>query len=639
LLSELVARFFSDESPLKKALPHFAPRAGQHTLANKIVEAITNEQHLIAEAGTGTGKTFAYLIPALLAEKKVVISTGTKALQDQLFYKDLPLVKNSLKTPIKIALLKGRQNYICQHHLLANTDQLRFLNKETISAFQQIRTEHARTKFGETNEIKSIPEDNEIWRHVTSTRENCLGQECQFYQDCYVNKARKRALDADVVVVNHHLLLADYQLKEDGFGELLPETDLIIWDEAHQIPEIATRFYGQTISSRQILDLANDIDVEYLLNAKDMKQLSQAAHQVSKSIKDMRLALGNSGLRQAWATVAFDKSCQQAIEQVKTALTDLAAPLELAAGRSKNLESYWERLQELTIVFEKLTQQPDANTIHWFETFTHSFMIHQSPLIVKNAFQKTLEDLDATCVFTSATLTVNRSFQHYLEQLGLEKNITLQVDSPFDLLEQGLLYVPRGIPDPKSPDYINRIVDAAIPVINAAKGRTFFLFTSYYGLNQAAELLKTQIDYPLFIQGTKPKDQLLKDFVESGNGVLLATTSFWEGVDVRGQALSCVIIDKLPFSVPDDPIHKARSESLRQQGKQPFFTYSLPQAVIMLKQGVGRLIRDVDDKGVLMLCDPRIIGKDYGRIFLETLADYPRTRDLQKAMRFLEEID
>lgn len=638
MLIELVEQYFTEDSPLKKELPHFSPRAGQLQLAQKIAEAILENKHLIAEAGTGTGKTFAYLIPALLANKKVIISTGTKALQDQLFYKDLPLVKGSLKKPIKIALLKGRQNYICQHYLTENTEQLSFVNKETITAFQEVRTQHARTKFGEISEIKSIPEDSEVWRHITSTRENCLGQECHFFQECYVNKARKRALEADIVVVNHHLLLADYQLKEDGFGELLPDTELIIWDEAHQIPEIATRFYGQSISSRQLLDLANDVDIEYLLNAKDMKQLSQASHQLSKAVKDMRLALGNTGLRQAWATVAYDKACQQAIEHVQDALDELAEPLQLASERSKNLENYWERLQDLMIRFEKLTGEPDVNTIHWFETFAHSFVINQSPLVVKEAFQKTLDDLNAACVFTSATLTVNHNFQHYLEQLGLETDETIQVSSPFDLLSQALLYVPRGIPDPKSPKYTESIVNAAIPVINAARGRTFFLFTSYYSLNQAAELLKTQIDFPLFIQGTQPKDTLLKSFVDSGNGVLLATTSFWEGVDVRGQALSCVIIDKLPFSVPNDPIHKARSESLRQQGKQPFYAYSLPQAVIMLKQGVGRLIRDLEDKGVLMLCDPRMIGKDYGRIFLETLAEYPRTRDLQKTMTFLEEI-
>jgi len=638
VLNDLIRKYFSEESPLKAVLTNFSPRAGQHTLAAKIGEAIENNNHLIAEAGTGTGKTFAYLIPAILAEKKVIISTGTKTLQDQLFYKDLPKVRDSINKPLKITLLKGRQNYICLNHLQSHTEQLAFASKSSVNDLQTIRSTHNRTKFGEINEIKQIPESSEAWRIVTSTKDNCLGGDCDFYNDCYVNKARKRALEADIIVVNHHLLLADYGLKEEGFGELLPRADLIVLDEAHQLPEIATHFYGVNLSSRQFLELAHDIDIEYLVNAKDMRELSEYAHQLTKAIKDMRITLGNTGIRQTWQAIANDKLVLQAIEKITDSLDHLAKPLEIASGRSKDFEGLWERFTNLQMRFKQLTTDADNDVIHWYETFSQSFIIHQSPLVVREPFQKTLTDFDAPCIFTSATLTVDADFSHFLYQLGLEKDETIKVESPFSFEKQALLYVPRGLPDPKANNYVEKIIETAIPVIKAAKGRTFFLFTSYYALNMAAEILEDKLAFPLFVQGTKTKDELLKNFVASGNGVLLATASFWEGVDVPGKALTCVIIDKLPFASPTDPVHKARSARLKAQGKQPFYTYSLPQAVIMLKQGVGRLIRDIDDKGVLMLCDPRLVGKNYGGIFLNTLAEYPRTRDIDKTIAFLETI-
>ena len=635
----MVTEFFSASSPLKVSLPSFSPRKEQQTLAVTIAESIEQNKHLVAEAGTGTGKTFAYLVPAILANKKVIISTGTKTLQDQLFYKDLPRIKESTKQKLKTSLLKGRQNYICLHHLEVNAEQLSFSHKASLDKLQLIRRKHKRTKFGETAEIKEIPEDSEVWHAVTSTRDNCLGQECDYYQDCYLNKARKRALEADVIVVNHHLLLADYGLKEEGFGELLPQAELIILDEAHQLPDIATHFYGERLSSRQLLELANDIDLEYLLNAKDMRTLSETCHQLTKAVKDMRIAMGDSGIKQAWQAITHNKLFNASIEKVSSALVDLGQSLELASGRSKALEGLWERYLALKIKFERLTSHSTSDFIHWYETFAQSFIIYQSPLVVREAFQETLIAFDAPCIFTSATLTVNKKFDHYLYQLGLENQATLYVNSPFSFDKQALLYVPRGIPDTKAETYTEKVVDAAIPVIEAAKGRTFFLFTSYYAMNQAAEKLAQLIELPLFIQGTKAKDALLSDFVASGNGVLLATASFWEGVDVPGKALSCVIIDKLPFVAPTDPVYKARAAKMQEEGKQPFFEYALPQAVITLKQGVGRLIRDISDYGVLMLCDPRLIGKNYGEIFMNTLSEYPRTREFSKVVQFLHELE
>lgn len=636
---ETIYRYFSDDSPLKNDLPYFAPREGQRLLAHHIAKAIDSHTHLVAEAGTGTGKTFAYLIPALLSGKKVLISTGTKALQDQLFYKDLPLIKKNLKHKKKVTLLKGRQNYICQHRLLNHEHELLFYEKESSSLLHEIRSMHARTRFGEISEIKFIPENSEVFRAITSTSDNCLGKTCDFYQDCYVNKARKRALEADVIVINHALFFADFHLKDESMGELLPKTDVIIFDEAHQLPEIATRFYGDNFASRELSDFIEEVELESLLHAKDMKQLPEVCHRLKQRLKEVRLGMGDTGVKQTWQQFLADKFFRASIEKLIESFHDLGDLLLIASERTKNFDQYWKNFQALLM---KLTQMmrftlEDA-TVHWAETFSHSFMIHQSPLSVRQPFQETLNTFQATCIFTSATLTVDHHFTHYLSQLGLDACQTLAVPSPFSYETQALLYVPRKIVDVKSKAYIESIVQAAIPVIEAAKGRTFFLFTSYFALNKAAELLKERLNFPLFLQGDAQKDVLLKDFIASENGVLLATMSFWEGVDVRGQALSCVIIDKLPFAVPDDPIHKARMACLTQQGQDPFWVYTLPQAVIVLKQGVGRLIRDIDDKGVLMLCDPRLIARPYGEMFLAALSEYPRTRELSKVEAFLAAI-
>lgn len=632
------AELLNEDSPLLSHIQGFAPRAAQQQLATAIESAINNASVLVAEAGTGTGKTYAYLIPALLANKKVIISTGTKNLQDQLFNRDLPIIRKALGLPAKTALLKGRSNYICLYFLEKSAHDRLFHTRAAIDQFNTVRSTVKRTEKGEISEFSTIPEDAEIWPYVTSTADNCLGQECEFFNDCYLVKARRKALEADIVVVNHHLFFADLNLKTDKLGELLPQVHAIILDEAHQLPEIASQYFGRNLSSRQFMELVRDIELEQLTDAKDSPELTQAAKQLEKAVKDLRLSFGDSGQRAPWQRVATNSNIQQAIESVTQALTDTQPLLLAAAERGKGLENCYRRFTEIQAHFALLTQIQTSNVIHWYETFTHSFILHHTPLTIADEFQPHLQAENRSWIFTSATLAVHDNFSHFTEQMGLQEAETLCVASPFDYQQQALLYVPRYMPDPNHHSYTQAVVNAAIPLIEACRGRTFFLFTSHQAMKQAAQLLADKIQFPLLIQGQVTKDKLLKEFCRLGNAVLLGTNSFWEGVDVRGHLLSCVIIDRLPFGVPDDPVFLARVNALKQRGQEPFNDYQLPQAVIALKQGAGRLIRDIQDRGVLMVADPRLVNRDFGQTFLNSLPPMQRTREQDNAVAFLTAI-
>ncbi|MFN7097879.1 MAG: ATP-dependent DNA helicase, partial [Gammaproteobacteria bacterium] len=603
-----------------------------------IEQCIADNGMLVAEAGTGTGKTFAYLIPALLSGKKVIISTGTKTLQDQLFYRDLPRIREGISSPAKIALLKGRGNYICLYHLERNAHQASFSSRRVLTDLQYIRAGLNRTQKGEITEFSQVPEDSEVWSYVTSTADNCLGQECAQYTDCYLVKARRKALEADIVVVNHHLFFADLNLKQDKLGELLPNAAVVILDEAHQLPEIASQYFGKHISSRQFLELVHDIEIEQITNAKDMAVLTEQAQALEKTIRDMRLAMGESGQRSPWYRLQNNDELTKAINDVQMAISELDPILQIASERSKGLENCYTRFVEIKLLFTLLTDTNKRPVIHWYETFSHSFVIHHTPQHVAEEFRPHLAAQERSWIFTSATLSVKGEFAHYTDQLGLDSARTLQLPSAFNYAEQALLYVPRYMPDPNDKRFTEAVVNAAIPLINACRGRTFLLFTSHSALKSAAELLASQINFPLLIQGQTGKEKLLKEFCRLGNAVLLGTSSFWEGVDVRGEQLSCVIIDKLPFAVPDDPIFEARINILKQQGREPFTDYQLPEAVITLKQGAGRLIRDITDRGVLMIADGRLVTRDFGAAFLESLPPMTRTREEHKVIDFLKAI-
>ena len=618
-------------------LEGFTPRSGQQALSSAIEEVIAKNKVLIAEAGTGIGKTFAYLVPAIISNRKVIISTGTRHLQDQLFHTDIPLVKKALKVDLPCSLLKGRGNYLCQYRLDIAHQQA-FLSRETQDHLGRIRQWSKSTLSGDRAEVSEISEDARVWPIVTSTADNCLGSECADWSECFVVKARRKAQEADIVVVNHHLLLADMAIKEEGFGELLPAADAFVIDEAHQLPEIASRFFGKGCSSRQINNLISDCIAEQLKDAPETIEIRDACDDLKTTMAQFRLALGVDNQRDGWAKIKFKPALQKARENLISDLNNLTDTLQNVADRGKGLEQCAVRCLELYQSFkvygEDLTDQ--VASIYWYETYSKGFVLHSTPLDIASLFKQQRDALPGGWIFTSATLEVGHDFDHFAQRLGLDQYEKGNWSSPFDYQQQSLLFLPDTLPEPSSFDYTEKLIQQAIPVLQASKGRAFLLFTSYRALNEAAKLLQRKVDYPILVQGSLPKHQLLEKFKELGNAVLLGTSSFWEGVDVRGEALSCVIIDKLPFASPGDPVMQARLDGIRKQGGNPFMDYQLPQAVISLKQGAGRLIRDMKDYGVLMIGDNRLRTKRYGKVFIESLPDMPQSKRIEDVVAFYQ---
>jgi ATP-dependent DNA helicase DinG len=629
-----IAEIFGPNGWLAKRIEGFSYRPQQQEMAQVVGRIMDQGGVLICEAGTGTGKTFAYLVPALMSGQKVIISTGTKNLQDQLFHRDLPMVRQSLSSPVSIALLKGRANYLCTHRLENTLHEELHLTREQVEQLQWIREWSTATRSGDIAEMSRISEDAGIWPYVTSTTDNCLGQECSAYSTCHLMEARKRAQEADLVVINHHLLCADMALKEDGFGELLPSADCFILDEAHQLPDIAGNFFGDSVSGRQLIDLAKDTVTEYHREAKDMPEIPERADRLKQATRDMRLAFGLEQKRGAWSEVATDPSVKAHLEGLLDSIDQLAQALRAVEGRGKGLESCSERCDTVLRRLQDLQESEDGESIRWFETHRQSFRLNRTPLEIAGIFQGVMQGHHASWVFTSATLAVGGSFEHFSKQLGLTEAETHCWDSPFDYPHQAVWYVPKELPEPNSAEFNRAVSDLSLPILEASAGRAFLLYTSHRALQEAADYLKDKLNYPMLVQGTAPRTELLEQFRKLGNAVLLGTSSFWEGIDVRGEALSCVIIDKLPFASPGDPVLQARIDSLSKQGGNPFMTYQLPQAAIALKQGAGRLIRDEKDRGVLVLCDPRLLKKTYGKIFIRSLPPMTKTQDFNVLQRF-----
>ena len=629
---------FGPDGILAKCVDGFAYRNEQEAMARSVAETIDQGGVLISEAGTGTGKTFAYLVPGLLSGQKVIVSTGTKNLQDQLFHRDLPLVLQALALPTNVALLKGRANYLCTHRMENTLLEGRLRSRELVDQLMAIKGWSGRTSSGDIAELNDIPEDAQIWPYVTSTTDNCLGQECGDYSTCHLVEARRRAQEADVVVINHHLLCADFALKEEGFGELLPGADCFIIDEAHQLPEVASNFFGASLSGRQLLELAKDTETEYHREAGDMKEITEHTESLSKTIRDLRLVFGLDIRRGPWKEIGADPRIMSSLERLGDELQGLSELLESIQGRGKGLDNCLARCEQMQGVLATLCDDEDTEVIRWFETYRQSFRLNRTPLDISGMFQAQMERHPGSWIFTSATLAVGDSFEHFQHQLGLSSATTARWDSPFDYPNQALWFVPRGMPDPRSGDgYTEAIVDIASQVVEASRGRAFLLFTSHRALRLAADALALRLDYPLLVQGSAPKAKLLDEFRALGNAVLLGTASFWEGVDVRGDALSCVVIDKLPFSSPGDPVLQARIDALRKKGGNPFMEFQVPQAVISLKQGAGRLIRDVTDRGVLVICDPRLLKRGYGHTFLNSMPPMARTRDIDDVKSFFDD--
>lgn len=628
---------FAADGALARAIKGFKPRESQRQMATAITEAIDCKQQLVVEAGTGTGKTFAYLAPALRADCKVIISTGSKALQDQLYTRDLPNIAHALHYQGKLALLKGRSNYLClerlDQHSLAGGE----LASEQLEDLVRLRSWSSQTVDGDISTCAQVAEDSFVWPLVTSTNDNCLGNDCPMYKDCFVVKARRRAMDADIVVVNHHLYLADMVVKESGFAELIPVADVTIFDEAHQIPDIASQYFGQQLTSRQLMDLAKDITIAYRTEIRDVAQLQKSADRLSQSTQNFRLVLGEPGFKGNLRAVLQQPSVQHALLLLDDALELCYDVIKLSLGRSAMLDAAFERT---TLYRNRLTRLKDVSTAgysYWYECNVRHFVLALTPLSVSERFSDLLSEKPAAWIFTSATLSVNDRLEHFTQRLGLMAAKMLLLPSPFDYAQQVLLCVPRHLPDANQPETAGQLAKMLKPLIDANLGRCFFLCTSHQMMRGLAAEFRASMTLPILVQGETSKGQLLSQFVTAGNALLVATSSFWEGVDVRGDALTCVIIDKLPFTSPDDPLLKARIEDCRLRGGDPFNDVQLPDAVITLKQGVGRLIRDTDDRGVLVICDNRIVMRPYGAVFLNSLPQAPRTRDLSRAIDFLKQ--
>lgn len=633
-LSEL-KKIFSENGALSSVISGYQPRQAQLNLAQAFASAIDKKDLLIAEAGTGTGKTFAYLIPALLSQRKVIISTGTKNLQEQLYHRDLPVVKRALVSKAKTALLKGRSNYLCILRHKQQQSPHMLADKNVEQDLKQIARWAVATQSGDIGEVTSIPEDSRAIPLVTSTIDNCLGKECPDYNECYLVKARKNAAEADLVVINHHLYFADMAVKDTGFGEIVPDSEVVVFDEAHQIPDIACEYFGQRLSTRQLVELGKDIETEYRTELKDMRQLGKAAEKLQTSAKQFRLAFAIDPEKGNWREKGQSPGFDQHLDSLEQAIEFCYEVIKLAVGRTKNADHLFDRLVVVRGTLDKLVQWQQSDVSLWYETTPRHVSLNLTPLSIADKFANLRTEKRQSWLMTSATLAVDDKFNHFTELLGLKSYESMLLESPFDYKNQSMLCIPRYFPEPNDRSVLAELKKTAMALIKASQGRCFFLFTSYRMMNLLAKSLKSSIDNPIFVQGEVPKRKLLELYLAESNPVLLATGSFWEGVDVRGDALKCVIIDKLPFAAPDDPLTQARIENCRRYGQDPFNKIQIPQAVITLKQGAGRLIRDVNDKGVLVICDPRLVSRGYGETFLQSLPDMKRTRNLEQACAFL----
>ena len=626
------------DGPFADALPGFAPRETQIRMARAVEEALAQKESLVIEAGTGIGKTLAYLVPAILSGERVIISTGTKNLQDQLFFRDLPLVREALGESIKSALLKGRANYLCLHRMLMARAEGRLPSKEAVAELEAVIDWSARTVDGDLSISSAVTEESGLLPLVTSTADNCLGSECPQFEDCYVASARREAQDADIVVVNHHLLFADMAIKQSGFGEVLPGASAFIVDEAHQAPETASRFFSVSMSARQVNELCRDFLAESAEVSGAMGILREPVADCLQKLKEIQLAVSDRmPERGSWQELTRDEQVRSALQELDRSVHKLADAVKDMQGRARGMDGCIDRLQDLQLQLDRFDAEQSSGEVRWFEKRGRGFAIHITPLEVSTPFNAFREKMDAAWLFTSATLAVGDDFRHFTQQMGLDDAQTLLLDSPFDYPNNALMWLPEHLPEPRDAGFVPALLDIVVPLLEASRGRAFLLFTSHRNLRRAAELLADRVSFPLYVQGEQPRSVLLEEFRVSGEGVLLGSSSFWEGVDVIGDALILVVIDKLPFAAPDDPVMEARSDVLRRSGGNPFTQLYLPQAVIALKQGAGRLIRDVKDRGALVICDPRIRTKSYGSMFRNSLPPMRQAGSQSEVEDFLSE--
>jgi len=619
----------------ENSIKGFRARDIQLRLANKVEQTLDSGGVLVAESGTGTGKTFAYLVPALLSGKRVIVSTGTRHLQDQLFFRDLPQVRDVLGISPEVALLKGRANYLCLWRLSEFGRGPRGRHgKAMMEKRAMLGDWAAQSQYGEISEVSAIDENDPMWRDVTSTSDNCLGGDCPDFKNCFVNKARQRAMKAKLVVVNHHLFFSDVTLKEAGFGELLPGHDVVIFDEAHQLPNVASRFFGFSVSPWQLIELCRDVVVA---EAKDKSGvlLEDAVDETKKAVAEMNLAFAGKS-RGDGQEETNTPTTLHAINALLDALAELETVLSAAAPKGEGLARCHERCLQsqghLLDWMEKSVRQNEM--VCWYESSGKNTRLQATPISIAKRMSAMLERSGCAWIFTSATLAAGNDFSLFVDQLGTPDAETVRFDSPFDYANHALMYLPAQLPEPNNPAYPDAFVREVLPVLEASQGRAFLLFTSYGMMHQVKQRLEHQLAWPMMMQGEAPRGELIDRFRELGNAVLLGTASFWEGVDIKGGDLSCVVIDKLPFVPPNDPVVQARIRQLQEQGGNAFFDYQVPVAIISLKQGAGRLIRDETDRGVLMLCDSRLRSKGYGKQFLAALPAMRQTTALTDVTRF-----
>ena len=640
------AAVLGETGPFANAISNFSVRDAQVQMASAIEQTIESKDTLLAESGTGTGKTYAYLVPALLSGKTTLVSTGTKHLQEQLFHRDIPSVLKNLELNSKVSLLKGRSNYVCLHRTMLARSDARRMDKTQLHELETLNAWLSRTSSGDIGDLSEVPEDSRIWPSVTSTVDNCIGTNCSFFEDCYVNKARKAALESDVIVVNHHLFFADKSLKDDGFGALLPEVNTVIFDEAHQIPDIASNFLGSSFSSWQVMELVADTRAAELKEKSLIRNLVPTADALDKLTADYRLSLGLNERRVSWLELVDEiPNLPKKLSALANQLTEFSELLEEAAAVGESLSRCHERAVELAQECERIAaDQDNDDVVRWVEVSRRTFRIHETPLNIGNELSQYFGNNQQARIFTSATLSVDGDFKHFQHLVGLQNGFREETwDSPFDYFNQAVLYVPEGMPAPKDDGFGDAVFSEVLPLLTASQGGAFVLFTSFRVMQQFEERLNEHADeggtkFNVFTQGDTSKRELLREFVDKDNAVLLGTMSFWEGVDVPGDALRCVIIDKLPFESPFDPVIKARLNAMQDAGENPFMNYQVPRAVITLRQGAGRLIRSTKDKGVLMICDGRLRTTHYGRTFLNSLPKMRRTADQDKICAFLERL-
>jgi len=633
-----VLSVFKPTGELAQAITNFQPRAAQQQMAEAIAATVKKKGQLVVEAETGTGKTFAYLAPVLLGEGKAIISTGTKNLQEQLFHRDLPTLRKVLAPEKVVALLKGRSNYLCLHRMEQATQQAGQFSKDIQNQLITVKRWATTTRSGDMGELNALAEDASVLPQVTSTQDNCLGRDCPVYEDCHLVKARKEAMEADIVVVNHHLFFADMALKDTGFGELIPSVDTVVFDEAHQIPDIASQYFGETVSSRQLTEMCEELQRLCMTELKDLSQASAMARTLLQTLKDWRLLFPRDPMRGNWRDWRKKPDVAEVAERVQERLTLLTDVMKTAIGRNKDFDNLHERAEQHLYIWRQLMDVDRTGYSFWFETTPRHVSLHQTPLSVAKTFGGYIKRNKMSWVFTSATLAVNGKFDYFTKRLGIDDADTLLLESPFDFAKQAKLCLPRYLPEANDPNRHQMLTEIAEQCVKVNRGGTFLLFTSHRMLQQMAAILRDRLDRDILVQGESGKTELLDSFTKKGNAVLLGTSSFWEGVDVRGEALRCVIIDKLPFASPDDPLLNARVEDARLRGVDAFSTIQLPQAIIALKQGAGRLIRDKDDSGVLIVCDSRLVTRQYGKQFLSSLPAMSRTRNLNEALSFLAQV-